>query len=98
MEPGSFQLAADEDDAYSQRFVDVVNDDLFGTEGVEELLEAARAVCEGGAPPLEQHRNVHTISISREEVVLHNDYTEATVRCPTDQFVGFLQRVLDDLG
>jgi hypothetical protein len=78
-------------------FAYFVNADLLGVEGVEEMLEEARAIRAGTRAPLDEIRNVCSIELGREEVRIADEEWERTAQCTTDEFIAFLESILAEL-
>ena len=87
-------------------FADFVNYDLFGREGVEQQLEAARAVLAGTytegrregvvrpATSYERGHNAHHVSITPATTVISFDGTGRRSEAPTTDYVAFLEALL----
>ena len=82
-------------DARSEVFADFVNSDLFGTQGLVQLLGEVRRVRAGEEPGYTRMWNVHELRLDPDETELVNEYTDArSARCPTDEFIGYLEAIL----
>jgi hypothetical protein len=93
---GQYRVEAANDE--SEVFASFVNGDLFGTEGVVELLERVRRVRAGEEAPYSETRNAHELSVDPAGVSIVNDYTGATAHSTTDELVTFLEDILAALA
>jgi hypothetical protein len=94
---GDGEYRVEATDEPSEPFASFVNGDLFGTPGVEAMLERARRVRAGDEQPFDEVRNAHEVTVTRETVTLENVYTGTSARCATDDFVAFLAGILEAL-
>jgi hypothetical protein len=79
-------------------FARFVNDDLYGVQGLQEMLELARAIRAGAEPPLDEVRNIAAIELGPHEVTITDDEWGRSARCTTDEFIAFLESILAGLA